>query len=262
MIIYGSSISIFHYSSAGISFCFHSFLAGISLQISFLVSWDIIVLSLPVSWDFIALSLFLSWDIIVDIIPCQLGCHCAFIISWLEKDVPWGEKWDGLAKRGMAGIYVIVMALSWWIKVIETLAPEGEAWGVVQDLHWVLTQMQLAITMTGQGSQGAKRHNDSEGGKRMKWWGLFDLGLSTKDLTEHLSSRTAIVARFLYEILVTAHKLDIFRPATAHHPNFSHMLVLLLGSLEYIYYINGGRIGYFRCCGCWWEGGACRGEFQ
>ena len=42
---------------------------------------------------------------------------------------------------------------------------------------------------------------------------------------------TAIVARFLYEIPVTAHKLDICTPATAHHPNFSHMLVLVLGSL-------------------------------
>ena len=47
----------------------------------------------------------------------------------------------------------------------------------------------------------------------------------------------AIVARFLYEIPVTAHKLDISTPATAHHPNFSHMLVLLLGSLGvYILY--------------------------
>ena len=86
----------------------------------------------------------------------------------LEKDVPRGEKWDGLAKGGTAGIYVVVMALSWWIKAIETPAPEGEAWGVVQDLCWVLTQIQSAIAETGDGSQGVKRCNDSEGGKRTK----------------------------------------------------------------------------------------------
>ena len=47
----------------------------------------------------------------------------------------------------------------------------------------------------------------------------------------------AMLAIFLYEIPVTAHKPDICTPGTAHHPNFSHMLVLLLGSLGvYILY--------------------------
>ena len=50
---------------------------------------------------------------------------------------------------------------------------------------------------------------------------------------ETSASGAAIVARFLYEIPVTAHKLDISTPAIAHHQNFSHMLVLLLGSLTY-----------------------------
>ena len=46
-----------------------------------------------------------------------------------------------------------------------------------------------------------------------------------------------VCATLIYHILVTAHKPDICTPATAHHPNFSHMLVLLLGSLEvYILY--------------------------
>ena len=48
---------------------------------------------------------------------------------------------------------------------------------------------------------------------------------------------SAMLAIFLYEIPVTAHKPDICTPGTAHHPKFSHMLVLLLGSLGvYILY--------------------------
>ena len=54
-----------------------------------------------------------------------------------------------------------------------------------------------------------------------------------------------MLAIFLYHILGTAHKPDICTAETAHHPNFSHMLVLLLGSLGGIYYINGGGIGCF-----------------
>jgi hypothetical protein len=46
-----------------------------------------------------------------------------------------------------------------------------------------------------------------------------------------------VCATLIYHILVAAHKPDICTPATAHHPNFSHMLVLLLGSLGvYILY--------------------------
>ena len=46
-----------------------------------------------------------------------------------------------------------------------------------------------------------------------------------------------VYATLIYHILVPAHGPDICTPATAHHPNFGHMLVLLLGSLGlYILY--------------------------
>ena len=58
------------------------------------------------------------------------------------------------------------------------------------------------------------------------------------------ATTSAMLAIFLYHILGTAHKPGICIAETAHHPNFSHMLLGSLGGI-YITYINGGRIGCF-----------------
>lgn len=44
----------------------------------------------------------------------------------------------------MTGIYVIVMALSWWIKTQE-VQHDNAAWMAVDDLLWVIQQMMLDI---------------------------------------------------------------------------------------------------------------------
>jgi hypothetical protein len=70
----------------------------------------------------------------------------------------------------MAGIYVVIMALSWWIKALETPAAEEDpAWTAVEDLLWALAQMQITVATASQNSQGIKRgHDDSDIGKRVK----------------------------------------------------------------------------------------------
>ena len=62
----------------------------------------------------------------------------------------------------------------------------------------------------------------------------YDMALSTVFMR---AGTTPVCATLIYHIPVTAHKPHICTPGTAHHPNFSHMLVLLLGSLGvYILY--------------------------
>ena len=81
--------------------------------------------------------------------------------------MPPDEKWEGLAKGGPAGICVVVMALSWWIKALGgNVADDGNAWAAVQDLGWVLVQMRTTL-MSEKNVRGSKRvRNDSNKGVR------------------------------------------------------------------------------------------------
>ena len=56
------------------------------------------------------------------------------------RDIPSGETWQVLKKGGTAGIYVVVMALSWWIKA-QQQEHVDDAWSTVDDLLWVIQQM-------------------------------------------------------------------------------------------------------------------------
>ena len=58
----------------------------------------------------------------------------------LYCDTPLGENWQGLRKGGTAGIYIVIMALSWWIKAQQTEC-DTKAWSAVEDISWVLHQM-------------------------------------------------------------------------------------------------------------------------
>ena len=81
--------------------------------------------------------------------------------------MPPDEKWGGLAKGGPAGICVVVMALSWWIKALGgDVADDGNAWVAVRDLCWVLVQMRTTL-MSEKKVRGSKRVcNDSNKGVR------------------------------------------------------------------------------------------------
>lgn len=52
-----------------------------------------------------------------------------------------GENWQVLRKGGTSGKYVVVMALSWWIKA-QHGAHNVNAWAAVSDLLWVIEQME------------------------------------------------------------------------------------------------------------------------
>ena len=58
----------------------------------------------------------------------------------LSRDVPNGETWQSLRKGGTAGVYVVIVSLSWWVKA-QSLDRDVNAWSVVDDLLWVIQQM-------------------------------------------------------------------------------------------------------------------------
>ena len=56
------------------------------------------------------------------------------------RDIPESEDWQSLKKGGSAGMYTLVMSLSWWIKSVAD-HEAADAWLIVDDLSWVLRQM-------------------------------------------------------------------------------------------------------------------------
>jgi hypothetical protein len=77
------------------------------------------------------------------------------------RDIPAGEDWQSLKKGGSAGVYTLVMGLSWWIKSVAD-HEDGEAWMIVDDLSWVLQQMYDPARVT------PKRSREDQDGDELK----------------------------------------------------------------------------------------------
>lgn len=50
-----------------------------------------------------------------------------------------------LNKGGSAGLYVVVMALSWWIDNLTTDSNSLQAWAIVDDLAWVFSMVMPTV---------------------------------------------------------------------------------------------------------------------
>lgn len=62
----------------------------------------------------------------------------------LYRDTPPRETWQGLRKGGTAGMYVIIMGLSWWIKA-QLSERDPEVWSSIEDVSWVLQQIKQTV---------------------------------------------------------------------------------------------------------------------
>ena len=56
------------------------------------------------------------------------------------RNVPQDESWQTLKKGGTAGIYVVVIGLSWWVTA-QRVERDADVWPLVNDLSWVIQQM-------------------------------------------------------------------------------------------------------------------------
>jgi hypothetical protein len=85
----------------------------------------------------------------------------------LSRNTPTDEKWLLLRKGGSAGIYTIIMGLSWWIKAQAT-ERDAESWLIVDDLTYVIQQM----SGTGSGnvtpSKRAREEDTNEENQKSK----------------------------------------------------------------------------------------------
>ena len=99
-------------------------------------------------------------------------------LSWrgngasLMHVVPKGENWKMLRKGGTSGMYVVVVGLSWWIKIQHTWRDSG-AWALVNDLSWVIQQMKIdmgSILLSAQKRAHEGDAEDENAPERRKMW--------------------------------------------------------------------------------------------
>ena len=58
---------------------------------------------------------------------------------------PADEDWRVLHKGGTAGLYIVVVALSWWVGVLTPEIPSFRAWTAVRDVRWVIDQISTKL---------------------------------------------------------------------------------------------------------------------
>ena len=83
-------------------------------------------------------SLFMAWWI-------------ALQPEWRIKDdrsfnykAPKEEDWSVLQKGGTAGLYTVVVALLWWVRVLTPeISASFHAWEAVRDVQWVIEQISV-----------------------------------------------------------------------------------------------------------------------
>jgi len=60
---------------------------------------------------------------------------CTLPDGGYAKATPDDENWASLGKGGSAGLYIVVMALSWWIRALDLTGVNSTAWDVVDDVY-------------------------------------------------------------------------------------------------------------------------------
>ena len=68
-------------------------------------------------------------------------------------DVPNDEDWCLLCKGGSAGLYTVVVALSWWVGALPAEPPSLRAWSAVRDVQWVINQVYKKALSAAQGTK-------------------------------------------------------------------------------------------------------------
>lgn len=64
----------------------------------------------------------------------------------LSRTEPYGiDNWTTLAKGGTSGMYVVVMALSWWLHALDAGDTTSDVWVNVSDISWALQRMRHGV---------------------------------------------------------------------------------------------------------------------
>jgi hypothetical protein len=95
-------------------------------------------------------SSFMAWWIALQ--PEWRICEDGSFIYEAPKD----EDWSVLHKGGTAGLYTVVVALSWWVRALTPEITSFRAWGAVRDVQWVIDQICMKFAPAG----GKKRRRE------------------------------------------------------------------------------------------------------
>lgn len=68
-------------------------------------------------------------------------------------EVPEDEDWCALHKGGKAGLYTVVVALSWWVRALTPEIPGFRAWKAVHDVQWVIDKISTKYVSSGKKRQ-------------------------------------------------------------------------------------------------------------
>ena len=60
-------------------------------------------------------------------------------------NIPVDEDWRVLHKGGKTGLYIVVVALSWWVRALTPEIPSFRAWTAVRDVRWVIDQISTKL---------------------------------------------------------------------------------------------------------------------
>ena len=71
------------------------------------------------------------------------------------------ETWTNLGKGGSAGLYIVIVALSWWIRIVDPGDIESPVWAVVEDVTWVLGQVRNLRCTTARKGKHARSGDDT-----------------------------------------------------------------------------------------------------
>ena len=82
------------------------------------------------------------------------------------KATPDDENWASLGKGGSAGLYIVVMALSWWIRALDLTGVNSTAWDVVDDVLWVVQQIRLKNNVPNNGKRARNEEDVAKANKR------------------------------------------------------------------------------------------------
>jgi hypothetical protein len=81
--------------------------------------------------------------------------------------VPDKESWASLKKGGSAGLYIVVMALSWWVLTLKAGSDDPQVWATIDDITWVLSSVMPTCRPTILESRSVKRASPDTPGTDM-----------------------------------------------------------------------------------------------
>ena len=86
-----------------------------------------------------------------------------------KYEVPKDEEWLVLHKGGTAGVYTVIVALSWWIRALTPDISSFHTWGAVHDVQWVINQINMKFAPAGGKKQQHENLATSGPSKRKRY---------------------------------------------------------------------------------------------